>query len=183
MATLIIVFIALVIIHFIYDGIILPSVRFKFRLRIFEIRDELRSLKITHSNDLSDELYHDLHESINISIRFLHQMDLKTLFWANRYVKNHHDVVADIISRRNSLLEECKLGEINNLTSELYKNVGYALIFNNGVLLVLLSPFAIPLIFAMSLFSEIKSLIRMLVSIPENEIEKEVIPPESLSPA
>jgi len=52
----IIVLAGLAVYHFVYEGILAPSFRLKLRFELFELRDELRKLKISHAEDLRDEI-------------------------------------------------------------------------------------------------------------------------------
>ncbi len=74
------ILLALAIIHFIYEGIIAPSMRLHYRYRLFTLRDELRFLKATHKDELPDEVFILLQNILNNSITLLHRVNFVAVY-------------------------------------------------------------------------------------------------------
>lgn len=61
---------------FIYQAIILPSIRLHYRYRIFELRDQLRRLVIEGRVREDDKAFQLLHDRLNVMCVSLHRIDL-----------------------------------------------------------------------------------------------------------
>lgn len=83
MTTVFFIFVILVIAHFIVEGIIAPSERAKIRTNLFDLRDQVRSIKINdNSDEFADELFKHMQIQINKSIYLLHNYSVVGLFKA-----------------------------------------------------------------------------------------------------
>lgn len=165
-----ILFIALIcfaLLHFIYEGILVPSLRLKYRFKLFYLRDELRYLQVVHSDKLTGELYNYLQDSINISLKFLHQIDLKTIIWAYMSTDDN-ELLNKEINARLRLLRECPIKEVRDIGRQVFECAGYLVLVNNGALFF----YVIPIIFIGLFAKNLKALIKNFVTIPENEIAK-----------
>jgi hypothetical protein len=170
----IIVFLALL--HFIYEGIIAPSLRLKLRFELFRLRDGLRLLKVDRPEDVSDQAFRALQEVINNSLRILHRADIATVWQAHRKIADDPKL-ARLRDNRVRVLRD----ELNDTTRQIYaqqtKLFALALLVNNGMLVLYLSPLALVAVFCILLGSVTGSVIRKLmdiVYIPENQIENVV---------
>ena len=57
MTILFLIFVVLVVFHFIVESVVAPSERSKIRWELFALRDKIRMLKIEHGHGLDNELY------------------------------------------------------------------------------------------------------------------------------
>lgn len=161
-----VVLVTFAMLHFVYENILVPSFRLKLRFKLFELRDRLRILKLEHSEQISDELFEYLQDSINRAIKILHQIDVKTLFWLSKSIE-----IESVLSEmriRNRLINECPIGEIKQIEQSLTKTVGYTLVVNNGALLFYVVPFFAGFVW----LNELKKWIKILVNIPDSEASK-----------
>jgi hypothetical protein len=78
----------LAVAHFIYNGIILPMIRFSLRVHLFKLRDQLRNLKIRYDVEISDEVFNLVQASINNTTKLLPQADPWILAMADRKIKS-----------------------------------------------------------------------------------------------
>lgn len=156
----------LALIHFVYSGILLPSIRFSLRLRLFALRDELRNLKIENEVDLSDDVFTYVQESLNNTINILPRIDIPTIKLADREIKDHQLIIREVESRI-SLIEECHVEEVKEIYVEMFKIFRLALLANTGPWFAYL----IPAVIVAFPFRKLAEVIQKIVAVPENQIE------------
>src|SRR5262249_18411987 len=128
--------------HFIYDGIILPSIRLKFRYRLFRLRDELRELKVLEGEKLEDTVFHYLQGSINNAIRMIPRSDIATALRAKKAIE-HDSHLAHLVEKRKALIEQCPIDKVREIEGAAISTVSSALLANNGMLCLYFLPFAL----------------------------------------
>jgi hypothetical protein len=69
---------------FVYQGIILPSIRLGLRYRLFKLRDQLRRLVIEGKVEESDRAFQVLHDRLNFMSKSLARFDLVRAAHASR---------------------------------------------------------------------------------------------------
>jgi hypothetical protein len=101
--------------HFVVEGIIVPSSRAVLRLRLFAIRDKLRSLRI--NEEIGEEEFYEGERRINNVIRLAPTIDLYTLArWAKRL---HSDPeLTKRIETRQALFEATANQEVQSLVNQ-----------------------------------------------------------------
>jgi hypothetical protein len=121
MEILFLILFILVVIHYIYDKILLPSVRQRLRGEIFEQRDLLRreviKLEAANSlNEVSKKTFKQVDDVINRSVNRLHMLTISNIYKAKSNITN-----TDIhrIEKFHKLLEASP----SNTPEEVYKNV------------------------------------------------------------
>lgn len=164
MAIFLIILMFLTICHFIYNGIILPSIRIHLRNKLFILRDELRNIKLIKRQNCDDKAFKLIHDGINTYLNRLPllTMDLKVSF-EEEYKKNIS--LQKEIQHRRSIIENC--GD-ENLKAIFYKAnevLGYAFIANLGGWFIYLIPVCILLVS----ISKLSELIKELIVIPSKE--------------
>lgn len=80
MEILIFVVAALAVLHFVYEGIVAPSLRMQARNELFELRDELRTLHIDGADGCDGEAFEMVHSSLNAYIDRLHAVDARFVY-------------------------------------------------------------------------------------------------------
>lgn len=151
MVTLFYILVGLSIFHFFYDGIIAPALRHGLRYKFFELRDELRRLKIDGLIDEKDiKVYEHLDHFMCNLIHSMSYVSLGNYYRLKKDVDNE-DLVKFIKKYRDDIKhsDNKKLIEMDKKI----KNLGsFSLLINNGAwFLYLLLPIFIFLI--ISLFS------------------------------
>jgi hypothetical protein len=96
MITLFFIFLVLVIVHFILEGIIAPSERSKIRLDLFALRDEIRRAKIEYGSEFNDELFSHMQSHTNKSIHLLHNYNIVGFYQGIRNEKAHQQAIARV---------------------------------------------------------------------------------------
>ncbi len=159
--------IIIVFYHFIYEGILAPSLRLKLRFDLFKIRDRLRNLKHEDSDVCSDEVFAYLQDSINNGLRMLHKTDLIRLVSIDAKIEKNPVLQKQIQRRREAL---CAV--IDPDVQECMKDLNYvartALLVNSGGWYIYLVPIAL----IWSAFDRIKEEVRELLAMPEAQFEK-----------
>jgi hypothetical protein len=168
----------LALLHFIYEGILAPSLRASYRLKLFALRDRLRNLKMEHEERLSDEVFFDLQSSINFSVGRLRQIDLRLVRSANRAFERDAKL-RKRVERRIAMFEACPIAELRQIRKEYFDALDNVVLVNSGAWL----PYLIPVLVAFVLKESIQSAIKNVFSLPDNEIEKFAPPDFVLVPA
>jgi len=164
--TLLLILVALSLFSYIYDGIILPSIRMNLRFELFKLRDEVRTVSLEHKKEIDREV-HLLQDNINIAVNLLHQLNVDFLFKAQRVFEENRSLQKKV-SERVTLIEECSVEDIRRIKKRVTKVVRYAFFANSGSLFL----FLLPAIITFALMSQLKYLIKEIVSTPEHEMIK-----------
>lgn len=136
MTYFIIAMIIIVTFHFIYDGIILPSIRLHFRNELFASRDSLRNLKINGVIAKEDDIAFSIVEgSINNSLNNLHNLNFSML---RRTPINHERAI-----QRLNVVNSAKNPEITNIFNNVSGVMLRVFVANMGGWLIYILPIAI----------------------------------------
>lgn len=149
--------------HFIYEKILLPSIRLHFRNKLFELRDRVRNELIENRTSESAEAAKLVHEVLNNAINRLHMMTLQNQWRARKRFRNdpsiQHKINRDVeILRRadNKVID----GTIRDSASIL-KNV---LFFNSFMFFVYTLPVFILVVAFAKIVNGISQRIRGFIS-------------------
>ena len=167
MTTLFFVLVALTAIHCVYESILAPSLRFELRLKLFELRDELRSLKLEYRESLSDEIFHNLQNSLNATISRLGLIDLRILKTAHERFKQDENL-RKRSERFDALIRNCPIPEVETIRQRHLKLIGKALLTNSGGWFAYLVPIFVAFLFA----DRIMAQIRAIFALPAKDIKK-----------
>jgi hypothetical protein len=138
MAVLILIVLSLAIVHFVYEGMILPTIRLHFRYRLFALRDRLRHLKTKEDNKLDADSYRYLQEALNVMIAFLYRFDLRAAFEANSWFRKHPDLQKKAEARITAL-NNCNNLEFKKIMRDSFVISCWVLSLNSAGFLCLLS--------------------------------------------
>ena len=117
MATLIVVALVLGLLHFVYEGILLPSIRLHLRFKTFELRDRLRRLAHDEEKRLDPKIYDCIHDALNGTLRFLYKIDVR-IAWDIRRILREDPTLAKRLERRSKEVEACPVQEIHAIQKE-----------------------------------------------------------------
>jgi len=178
MSTLFIIVFIMSIFHFIYEGIFVPSIRLKLRFEAFALRDKLRRLKANNENDINDEEYFLINDSVNNTIRLIPYTTIGFLGRALQDIIKNPEL-RRTISAKLEIIKKSKINEVRQISAENNEIIRRAFMVNSFAFVVYLSPIVIPVIFlsvALTLIvKKIKNLFIYLLNIPfypESEVEK-----------
>ena len=175
---LMLVLFGLGIFHFIYEGVIAPSLRKLIQYKLFELRDSLRLLRYEGSDSCSKDVFVVLQESLNNSINLT-----KIATW--HLIRKMRDLIAEDqhvrseVERRRQILKSCQHPTIKHIRDRQFDLLIWAVLINNGGLLFyvwLLLPL-MAIIWAITRWRRgIKGTLRQIESIidlPEGEYKRE----------
>lgn len=167
MSFILIAMVLLAICHFIYEGIIAPSLRLKLRFKLFALRDELRSLKVDHKHQLREKHFEYLQDSINSSIAMLPRFDIWTMITIIRKLESDKELGAKAQERRK-ILDDCNIPDITRIREKSVGAAMEALLVNSGMWLFLL----VPVIVIFVLYKTVTNKIKSIVVLPKPDLEK-----------
>ncbi|WP_422139676.1 hypothetical protein [Endozoicomonas sp. ALC020] len=144
MSYIIVAVIFLALWHFVYDGIILPSLRLMLRNRLFKIRDRLRMHKIKSGSKTNISAFNIVHSGINNLISRLPYLDLKVMRDIEQEV-DHNPELLHKVKKRIETINECEDEELKEIFRQANLVVGLAFVVNSGAWLIYLIPVAIVL--------------------------------------
>ena len=103
--------------HFVLEAIIAPSIRYELRFRIFALRDRTRELKLKHGDNISDEVFDFMQDSLNNSLNMLSKVSLHLVYSALEAFTSDEELRARV-EQRLDMLKKCKVGEVWNIVDE-----------------------------------------------------------------
>lgn len=170
MTTLFLIFVVLVVFHFIVEGIIAPSERSKIRLQLFALRDEIRMTKIDYGNTFNNELYDHLEAHANKSIHLLHNYNIIGIWRAIRAETRDNELLRQVNERINrfyALLNDSAVPNLKTLHVKSLWNTFKGFLFNS---LGWLPYFVVPILvvalvlLATSMIKRVKKRCRFMVT-------------------
>lgn len=130
--------------HFIYEGIIAPTLRDKLRHQMFELRDQLRSIQIQDGKRCPREAFDIAHEGINQYVNRIHWL---TVSFMREFNRVHRDPkIRAETKRRREAVENCGHPEVQRIVKAANGVLERAFAVNSGpfiaYFLVLLAAYA-----------------------------------------
>jgi hypothetical protein len=174
MATILFILFLLSVYHFIYDSILLPSLRLDLRYRLFVNRDKLVKLKILHNDKISDDIFNSLYSSINGALNRLPYLsvslylDAKKEFESNEQLRNK-------VEKRIQLINSCPIEEIRKISNATSNITFFAFALNTGSWILYLLPILILVYVVKQIFKlafGLKRLAQELTFTPDYEFDK-----------
>ncbi|MCJ2530739.1 MAG: hypothetical protein LN413_00255 [Candidatus Thermoplasmatota archaeon] len=159
----------LAVVHWIYEGIIAPSLRMKLRYELFALRDDLRRLNDPTTPEIEDRVYNALQESLNSAIRFLSIINLEMMFRAYRLLESDSNARA-FADKRNRLLSSCEHPEVQRIRIRMREVLERALGTNSLPVCFYLLPLAVLL---RCLRETIRGVVDGLLALPTSKIDSE----------
>jgi hypothetical protein len=176
MITLFFVVACLASIHFILEGILLPSFRWERRLTLFHLRDRLREAKIQNPTCLEDDTFSYLECGLNMAINLLSEVDFVTVIRAHEAFKRDPDLARRVQRRRAQVLA-CPVREVREISGELYRIMRSAMLINSAGLML----YVVPLIAVVACLQRLVDALQGLLNTPEGELRK--LMPDASIPA
>jgi len=167
MAWLFITITAFSVLHFVYEGIIAPSLRLKWRCDLFALRDRLRRLKCEHPDELTDEVFIPMQRSLNRSIALLHRVNVVVLHRASLQYQ-HSQSLIEQSAKFGTALEACPLDEVREIRQKSLDILLHALQVNHGGAYLYVVPIALGVALGQKLVASIEKAIKL----PEKDFEQ-----------
>ena len=180
MATLIVVALVLSLLHFVYEGILLPSIRLHLRFRTFELRDRLRMLANDEDKRLDLKIYDCIHDALNGTLRFLYKIDVRIALDIRRMLRED-PTLAKRLQKRLKEVEACPVQEIHEIRKEHSRILACALLANSAGFFIMALPFLVVLLLIMFVLRRLNEAVERihryageLVCAPDREFERKL---------
>lgn len=164
MSTLILLLMGVSAFHFVYHGMIAPTLRTRMRYQLFTHRDDLRLLRC--KGELSVDAFMQIEQVINNSINLLPVIGVASLFHFIHRESTDAELRAriDRSSERYAAIPYAAAKEYQRLCGRVCFN---AMIVNGGTWIPLILPFIV--LFVCS--DKIRKKTKELVAVPENDVQ------------
>ena len=169
-------FVILVIVcfwHFVYEGILLPSIRLKLRFKLYALRDDIRNLKINESQEFKDNEFNHMHGIINGMLQILPVLNISFVRRMIREEANNANLKS-VIEQRRQMIESCSIGKVQEIYNELSTLMKYAVFANSFCMLMYL----VPIFLIQDVFSYVKKSIGRLTLSPVDTLYQLASPGE-----
>lgn len=179
MVILLLIISALAIVHFIYQGIMLPSIRLALRYRVFELRDKLRKLAINNNVGLDTKAYEYMQEAINVTTTFLYRFDLKLALDVHQAFKQNPSLY-ELAENRHMIIKSCKSQELHRIDSSLKRILALVLLANSGGFIFFLIPLLLLISAVLSaihqfkkqVWDRVRDFVASMMCVPEKEVSE-----------
>lgn len=153
--------------HFIYEGILAPSLRLSLRFRIFRLRDELRRFAVGPEPRIADEEFRRHQERLNNAINILRHINVVDVIEASRALERDTKLLEET-KTRVALLEKSESREAVHIYQQTNEILLNALWISCGGWFLYMLP--IGLVFFG--IDRIRAFIQEFPTLPEAEIER-----------
>ena len=150
--------------HFFVERIVGPSVRFKLRMELFSVRDELRDAIIDNGDEAAVRAAEDLHKITNTAIDTLADWSPSSIIQFGRLVRENPELRRRVESRKRAFDQP----SVRDTAKRIERVSVIALIVNAGGWAV----YVIPLVLSWVLARRLTGMIRSLLSAPSDEYER-----------
>jgi hypothetical protein len=165
------VFAALVLWHFVYEGIVAPTFRMEKRYQLFELRDELRMAHIRGGDRFPKKHFEYMQDSLNGLIHHADRIDITAMIACQVQMgadKSFHERVL----ARVKWMNECPSEQVRNIRQRTVEVVDQLVAINNGAW----AAFIVPVVLAIAGYKWLIDSARALTSLSERDLEKVAIP-------
>jgi hypothetical protein len=158
LAIYILVFLA--VFHFVYESILAPSFRLELGFQLFNLRDEVRTLKIECQSSLNDNHFDYLQDSINALISELYRFDAATIALAEQESRRDPEFKKRA-EERSRVLDDCNIPDARRIRNKSLEIATKAVFVNSGANGLYLVPIAL----GIAGYSMLKHRIRIIASL------------------
>lgn len=146
--------------HFAWEMILLPTVRMRYRDKLFALRDELRRLRFEDKADLSDDVFEALEDKLNYFTNNLHRLTLSSRAAMRAPLSEEEAKELDDESAR---IMKCGVARVPEMYEEMAVSLDRVLLFNAGGWFI----YVIPVAYAWYCYASTKKLVYNLVMKPK----------------
>lgn len=148
--------------HFIYEGIVAPTLRSLLRHRLFVLRDRLRRMNIEgRVSEVDLPLFWYVHDGVNFYLSRLGQLTMTTSSSARRQIRADEELKA-LIDKRVEALRQCDNREIVKAFMLTSKVIRRAILVNSGGWFI----YVVPVLAVLVGIDELMNLAKSLVVTP-----------------
>lgn len=169
------ILVSVTIVQYIYQSILLPTIRQHLRFKMFALRDKLRHYAYDEVISSNSRVYKILQDRINITVDYLYLVDLKVVFDVNKFLKKNQ-TISKRVEKNRRLIKSSELVEVREIDDELNKLLFLTMIYNSAsffVWSVLLMLLLLAILHTgKTLWSTAKDLVFRIPCVPEREVIK-----------
>lgn len=162
--TFILILAFLAIFHFVYEGIVAPSIRIHLRNRLFSLRDELRSLKVEGIDKQDEHAFWLVHEGINHLLNRLPNLTVERRVRLEVEYEINKELQASV-KERMAIIMSCNNKAIKDVFGRTGSVIESAFLTNMGGWFV----YILPIAFVFSSISKLSSLASELIATSERD--------------
>lgn len=150
--------------HFVFEAILLPTIRQEIQFKLFTLRDELRALKANEPEACGDEPFHLLDTSLSWRMDHLESITISFLKRTRDRLRGDSEFRTEV-ERRLAVLESCKLPEYVRIRQQSNALTLDIVTANSGGWIV----YILPIAYTMFIWDKLKSAVRKVNAMPEQE--------------
>ncbi|HZL44859.1 MAG TPA: hypothetical protein VFC28_01415 [Opitutaceae bacterium] len=158
---------AMTVLHFVYEAIVLPSVRASRRFRLFALRDRLRNLRFASGISINDEAFSALDSSLSWQLENQHRLTFSMIISANNSYIDDKKFRSEV-DRTSKAIGNCQIQEFLAIRQQAAEHMVGTIAWNCGGLLGYFLPPA-SVYFSMRL---IMVTVLKVVVLPERDLER-----------
>ncbi|MCC4632650.1 hypothetical protein [Xanthomonas dyei] len=167
-ATLLILMGVLALGHFLYEGVVAPSLRDRLNDEMFELRDRLRRIKLAKGDACPQKAFDIAHNGINQYVHHLHWVTISFVVEFNRSHKRFRNEVKE----RREVIANCGVPELHSVVDRGNQIVERALIVNSGAVIVVAIPIVVFATLAFQLPMKLYAKAAEIFATPERQTEQ-----------
>jgi hypothetical protein len=159
--------IVLVAYHFVYEGIVAPSLRLRLQFRLYALRDRLRTFKIEEPHAVSDSDFRLIEDGLNNAINLLSCISLSMLYQTRKAVRKKERWVREANQRVNRA-EQCPHEGLRQIDKKATNILFEGLIINSGGWYI----YVLPIVLVWYLWDQVMNFVKEVMSIPRPEVHR-----------
>lgn len=167
MTILIYSILALATFHFVYDGIVAPSIRLHLRNRLFALRDELRAIHAAGVSREDHNAFWYVHEGINGLLNRLPGLTMSNRAAVRRAYETDA-ALRTIVKAREEMLDNCRDARIKKVFERSSAVVEMAFLANAGGWAV----YVVPVAFCALTIGSLRKLASEIVLTPQSDANR-----------
>jgi len=166
MKVIILILVIIATIHFVYDGILLPSIRMQLRNRLFALRDQARRHAIARSESLDKDAFDLIHNGINLFLNRLPQITISTAVRAQQMYEKQSSIRREV-NKHSQIIDQCTDNELVDIFKQSNEILSFALIANTAGWFIYIIPIAL---FVLA-FKKVLGLVKDITLMPRHLTE------------
>ncbi len=172
LAIAIVIFAVISVFYCIYYSIVAPSLRMRLRYSFFELRDQLRAVRIEDKSEADSEAFHCLQSAFNSYIRWLFRVDVASL-WEFHSLLKSDNTLRRLVEQRTRAVQECTNPELRRIYEASHSLVLWTILVNSlGFFVLIALPFlliVVALVLVLQLRKAVSRIVDQIICLPESE--------------
>lgn len=154
MSTLFLILLGISLAHFVYEGILAPSLRMSLRNELFVLRDKLRRMKIDHA--IRDDEFAVLHDGVNFLLPRLSSITMTHAGMVIETMKRDEEL-KKLSKKRSKIIEASENRVVPTYSKEIFLIYLKALACNSMACIIYFLPFLLLVVFFTKSVKALKS--------------------------